>query len=617
MKLDSPQTVTWKLSTKDSVKQNLRKWLIGLLVLGGLGGGGYLVYRQLTIAPQQEARRRVQTVAVERMNLPIKISANGTVQPERAVNVSPKNSGVLKQLLVKEGDVVKEGQILAYMDDSNLQGQITQAKAQLTSAQANLDRLLAGNRPQEIAQAEAQLTSAQANLDRLLAGNRPQEIAQAEAQLTSAQANLDRLLAGNRPQEIAQAEAQLTSAQANLDRLLAGNRPQEIAQAQAQLASAQASLRQAEFTFNQNQQLYKAGAIALREVENSRSAYDSAKAQVQQAQQALNLQRSGARPEEIAQARAQVKQAQEALNLQRSGTRQEEIAQARAQVKQAQEALSLQKAGARSEEIAQARAQVKQAQEALNLQKAGSRPEEIAQARAQVMSAQGAIQTVESQRSDTVIRAPFNGVVTRKYADPGSFVTPTTSSSSVSSATSSSILALASENQVVAKVAETSIPQIKVGQNVAIEVDAYPGKNFQGKVTQVATQSTVEQNVTNFEVKMSLDDPEKVLRAGMNVNVEFQVGTLDNALVVPTVAIVRQEQGTGVFVPRQDSDRPRFKRITTGATVEDKTVVLSGLEEGDKVLISFPQGERRPTRTPSMMPGMGPPGGGGGGRRRG
>ena len=573
-------------------KLKLPKWLLGLLVLGLLAGGGYVAYTQMTTAQRQEARRRIQTVNVERANLPISISANGTVQPERSVNMSPKNSGVLKELLVKEGDRVNTGQILAYMDNSNSQGQLTQAKAQLASAQANLDKLLSGNRPQEIAQAQAQLTSAQANLNKLLSGNRPQEIAQAQAQLVSAQANLNKLLSGNRPQEIAQAQAQLASTQANLNNLLAGNRPQEIAQAQSQLASAQASLRQTELIFNQNQQLNTAGAISRRELDTSRTSYDTAKAQVEQARQALNLQQSGTRPEEIAQARAEVEQAKQALNLQKSGSR--------------------------PEEIAQARAEVEQAKQALELQRLGARPEEIAQARAQVMTAEGAMQTVQAQLNDTVIRAPFSGIVTRKFADPGSFVTPTTSGSSVSSATSSSILALASTNQIVAKVAETSIPKIKVGLSVTIEADAYPGQSFQGKVVQVATQSTVEQNVTNFEVKMSLEDPKNVLQVGMNVNVTFNVGTLENALVVPTIAIVRQEQGTGVYLVGQgENARPRFKPVTTGITVEGKTVVVSGVEEGDKVMITFPKGERPASRTPSLMPGMGPQRQGGGGRRGG
>jgi HlyD family secretion protein len=543
------------------------KWLLGLLVLGLLAGGSYVAYNQMAATQRREARRQTPTVTVKLIDVPVSIEANGTVQAELSVNVSPKSSGVLKELLVKEGDRVKKGQILAYMDDSQWQGQLTQAKGQVAAAQANLDRLLAGNRPQEIAQAQAQLASAQANLDRLLAGNRPQDIAQAKAQLTSAQANLDRLLAGNRPQD--------------------------IAQAQAQVASAQANLQQAELTYNQNQQLYKDGAISLRELDSSRSSYESAKAQLEKEKQALNLQQVGARPEDIAQARAQVEQAKQALNLQQ--------------------------AGAREEDIAQARAQVEQAKQALNLQQAGSRPEDIAQARAQLISAQGALLSAQTQIDDTVIRAPFSGMVTIKYADPGAFVTPTTSSSSVSSATSSSILALASTNEIVAKVAETSISKIKVGQSVTIKADAYPGKSFQGKVSQVASQSTVEQNVTNFQVHISLDDPDNLLQVGMNVSVKFNVGNL-NALMVPTIAIVRQQQGTGVYVAgKGENGRPKFKIITTGVTVEDKTVVSTGLEEGDEVLISFPKGERPASRTPSMIPGMGPsgPGGSGGGRKGG
>ena len=206
-------------------------------------------------------------------------------------------------------------------------------------------------------------------------------------------------------------------------------------------------------------------------------------------------------------------------------------------------------------------------------------------------------------------------MITKKFADPGAFVTPTTSGSAVSSATSSSILSLASTNQVVAKVAETSISKLKVGQSVTIEADAYPGKTFKGQVTQVANQSTVDQNVTNFEVKVSLTDPQNQLQAGMNVNARFNVGSLDNALVVPTVAIVRQEQGTGVLLAGGENGKSRFQPITTGATVDDKTIVVSGLKEGDKMLLSFPQGERPASRTPSLLPGVGggPPGGGSGG----
>ena len=499
---------------KNLRKLRLPRWAIGLLAVAALAGGGYAVYAQMNPALPPTGKRKGQTVKVERTNLPITITANGTVQPEQSVNVSPKTAGILKRLLVKEGDRVQSGQIVAEMDDSNFQGQLIQAQAQLASAQANLDKLLTGNRPQEIAQVEAQRAAAQANLDKLVAGNRAQDIAQAQAQLVSAQANLQ--------------EAEL-----NLDR---------------------------------SQQLATAGATSQRDLDTSRTAYNTAKAKVDQQVQVLSLQTTGTRPEEIAQARAQVEQLKQAVSL----------------------------------------------------QKTGARSEEIAVARAQVLSAQGQLTTVQTLINDTVLRAPFNGVVTRKFADPGAFVTPTTSSSAVTSATSSSILAIAAKNQIVAKVAETSISQIKVGLKVTIEADAYPGKSFEGQVSQVATQSTVDQNVTNFEVKSTVIDLQRELQAGMNVTVKFVAGTLDNALVIPTVAIVRQDQGTGVYLAGKGEDgKSKFQPITTGLSVEDKTVVNSGLAAGDRVMLSFPKGERPISRTPSVFPGVGGGSGGSGGRRPG
>ncbi len=235
----------------------------------------------------------------------------------------------------------------------------------------------------------------------------------------------------------------------------------------------------------------------------------------------------------------------------------------------------------------------------------------------QVQSAQGALQTIQTQIADTVIRAPFSGVVSRKYADPGAFVTPTTAGSAVSSATSSSILSLAATNQVVANVAENNISQIRVGQQVAIAADAYPGKTFQGRVTQIATEATVAQNVTSFEVKIALlSDSEKLLRSGMNVSVKFQVGQLQNAIAVPTVAVVHQQNTTGVFVASANQ-QPVFTPITTRATVNNLTEVKTGLNGTEKILIQLPSKTQSQSSIslPSLagsspkdgLPGGGPP----------
>jgi HlyD family secretion protein len=478
----------------DSLSETLRqpkinKWLMGsLLAISLTGIGSYVAYNQLVTAPQQRAQRKIQTAPVTRGNLSIVVSANGTVQPESSVNVSPKTSGVLKRLLVKEGDFVKPGQIVAYMDNSNLQGQLLQSRGNLAAAQANLNKVIAGNRSQDIAQAQSQVDEANASLQKLIAGNRSQDIA---------------------------------GAQANLNKV-------------------QATYRQAAEDLRRSQKLQASGAISQQALSLARSTHDSAQAQVEQAQQALNLLKAGSRPEDIAQAKSILNQRKEALNL----------------------------------------------------LKAGSRPEDIAEARAKVMAAQGAVAIEQRNIDDTVIRAPFSGIIARKYADPGAFVTPTTAGSAVTSATSSSILALASTNEIVAQVAEASISQIRVGQVAVIKVDAYAGKTFDGKVTQVATQSLVQQNVTSFEVKVAVADSQRLLHQGMNVTIDFQAGQLNQVLVVPTASIVQQKAVQGVFVAKPGGD-PVFTPIVVGTTVNDKTEVKSGLTGNERVLLSFPAGTRK------------------------
>ena len=432
------------LKFKEVSKLRPNKWAIGLLVLIPLAGVGYFAYNKIVLVPQQQAKNKVQTAPVDRISLPITVSANGTVQPQQSVNLSPKTSGILKQLLVKEGDVVQEGQVLAAMDDSNLQGQLKQSQGNLAAAEANLAKVVSGNREQATAQAAAKVQDSQF------------------------------------------------------------------------------VLRQAENDLQRNAMLAEAGAISQQALDTALTARD------------------------------------------------------------------------------RAQAQTTQDQEALDLSQAGSQLEDIDQARAQVAAATGAMQIIQTNINDTVLRAPFSGTVARKFADPGAFVTPTTAGSAVSSSSSSSILSLASANQVVAQVAEANIAQIKMALEATIQADAYPGKTFTGQVTQIATQSDVVQNVTSFQVKTSLADPQHLLRSGMNVNVVFKAGELTNVLVVPTAAIVQQNNAQGVFVAK-DQGKSVFVPITVGTTVNDKTEVKAGLTGTEQVLLSFPPGTRK-VSTPGGRP---------------
>jgi HlyD family secretion protein len=362
------------------------------------------------------------------------------------------------------------------------------------------------------------------------------QIAQYQANIAQAQAQLAQAKAGNRPQEIAQSKARLAQAQAQLAESVAGNRPQEIAQAQARVDAAQAKVNYTTEQVKRYQYLYEQGA-------EKKQLFD----------QAVSEDKS-----------------------------------ARANLAEAQKQLSLLQSGTRSEVISAREAAVTEARAALVLAQEGSRPEEIAQRQAAVRAAQAQLAAARVRLADTVIRAPFSGIVTQKYANIGAFVTPTTSASSSASATSSSIVAIARGIEVLAQVPETDIGRIRQGQEVEIVADAYPDEVFRGRVRLISPEAVVEQGVTSFQVRVAIDTGIDKLRSGLNVDLTFLGDRVNQALVLPTVAIVTENGKTGVLVP-DAKNKPQFREVTIGAQIQDQTQVLSGLQAGDRVFVDLPQ----------------------------
>lgn len=362
------------------------------------------------------------------------------------------------------------------------------------------------------------------------------QLLQAQGGVDQAKARLDQLRNGSRPEEVAQAKAQLDQANAALAAAQAGNRKPEIAQAQAQVVSAQAKLDLANSKKEQYTKLKDAGAIALERFNEVQADARTAAASLAEARQRLELLQEGSRSEDIQKAQASVREARAGYALSRNGTR----------------------------------------------------AEEIAQAQAQLTTAQGQLQVVQTHLADTIIRAPFAGVVTQKYATEGAFVTPTTSASNTTSATSTSIVAVAKDLEILAKVPEVDIGQIRPGQPVEIKVDPYPTQTFKGRVRLVSPEAVVEQSVTSFQVRVTMLTGQRKLLSGMNSDLTFLGKTVQNALVVPTVAIATIKGQTGVYIPDK-YNKPKFEPITIGSTVQNKTQVVQGLSSGQKVFIDFPK----------------------------
>jgi HlyD family secretion protein len=191
------------------------------------------------------------------------------------------------------------------------------------------------------------------------------------------------------------------------------------------------------------------------------------------------------------------------------------------------------------------------------------------------------------ERDELIVRAPFGGVISQRYADPGAFVTPTTTASSTLGATSSSIVEVARGLEVIAKVPESDIGRLKLGMPASVRVDSFPDRRYAAMVRQIAPRAVKLNNVTSFEVKLTLLDPAPQLRIGMTADVDFETGKLQARTLVPTVAIVTEKGRPGVLKIGKDQ-QPAFQPVELGASSGKDTQILRGLEPDTRVFIDLP-----------------------------
>jgi len=207
--------------------------------------------------------------------------------------------------------------------------------------------------------------------------------------------------------------------------------------------------------------------------------------------------------------------------------------------------------------------------------------------KAAVEAAQQRLEQRMKEQGDLTVRAPFAGVVTARFADPGAFVTPTTSASASAGASSSSIVELAQGLEALAKVPESDIGRIQVGQNASVRVDAFPDRRFPARVRQIAPRAEKLNNVTSFEVKLQLINPPPELRIGMTADIDFSTGNLASRTLIPTVAVVTEQGKPGVLLVGP-GNQPTFQAVTLGASSGKDTQILEGLQSGTRVFIDLP-----------------------------
>jgi HlyD family secretion protein len=326
---------------------------------------------------------------------------------------------------------------------------------------------------------------------------------------------------------------------------------------------------------------------------------DQARAALAQVQAEVDQQQFGALDEEIVQAQARaeaskaaVKVAQAALNKARSElSRFQQLAdQGAVSVNELDTYLTTEQQAIAN--LIADEQRLKESEAALVTLRNGTRPEEIAKAKAAVAQAEAQLAVVQTQLDDTVVIAPFDGIITRRFAETGDFVSPATAASSDDGAASTSIAELSSGLEIEAKVPEANIAKLRRGQSVEIRSAAYSDEVFKGEISLVAPRAIREEQVTVFRVKVKLLSGQDQLKAGMTTRLIFLGEPVKDALVIPLAAVVTKPTGeTGVYVAANEADEPAFKVIKIGATVGAQVEVVEGVKAGDRILIEPPPGE--------------------------
>jgi len=209
----------------------------------------------------------------------------------------------------------------------------------------------------------------------------------------------------------------------------------------------------------------------------------------------------------------------------------------------------------------------------------------VAQAQANVAQDQANLKQLEEQLSYTDIVSPIEGIVLSRDVEIGDAV----SSILVLGSTATLVMTLGdtSEVYVKGKVDESDIGKVYLGQAARIKVESFKDKTFTGKVTKISPMGVEKDNVTTFEVRASINNPEGVLKAMMTANAEIILDEHKGVLQIPEGAIIYdKDKNASVEVPDQKAkDGKRKVAVNIGISNGAKTELLKGLKEGDQVVL--------------------------------
>ncbi len=557
----------------DVLPPRRRRWRVLILIIAALLLVAGLLYFML------RPSKSVATATVRRGTIISSVETTGKVQAEHIARLSFKTSGRVEKVIVKQGDVVEVGAVLAELDKAAMQRQVDEARTQLEISKLKLQQAREGVRVEDVTAATAERDAAAARLNQLKSGGRTEDVAAAQAQVNQAQAAYDALKKGASAQEIAAAQARLDAAKANRSQVAAAAANTKE-QARIAVAQAQNAVQNAQDVYDRvkaanstadpkslTQEQKDAEQRALRDLQDAQGKLSQAQLTYDTAKQSETAQ--------VNAATAQVNEAQAALDKIKAGPTAEELRQAEEAVAQAKANLNRVKNGASEQEIAQAQSAVDAAQAQLDKVKAGPTSTDIAILEQQINLAQIAVDSAQAQLADATLTSPINGTLLSIDLRPGETVGAMQPIATVADTGSL---------RIKADIDEIDVGRVSAGQPVTVTLDAYPGVKMPGKIDSLAPGATLKQGSTVYQATISFSPAKGVTpREGMAANVDITAQRKDDVLLLPNRAL--ETVGRRQYVTLMESGITRKVEVETGLSNPTDTEVVSGLSEGQVVIL--------------------------------
>lgn len=496
--------------------------LIGLVLILVLGVGMYLFWRFKGEGESPPIVAKVERGEIQRL-----LSFSGSVSHINQIDIAPKVSGRISEILVKVGDQVEEGQSLLKIEIPDLEYQISQAQLNLDSANLRLKQLQEGPSQEEkkilelsVDKAEQDLKKAKENLERVLE----------TATFTSSMAE----------SAVGSAERRLEEAKENL-RLTS--------------ESVSQSLKIAQLSVDQ----------ALEDLENApnQTLKEQAERKLELAREQLEAQKLSGE-QQVLMAEAQVKSAEDALIQAKQSLEQKKLAN-RDLIAQAESAVQ-------SAEMA-----LKIAQAQLDQRLASQSETSIELQKTAIEQARLTLNNLLKQMEDSSVLSPSSGVIGSLNVKVGD---PVMVNSPIISLVDLDLL------EVQANIPEVNIGLLRSSMEATVKADAYPDRVFKATLSYFNPLASVSQGVVNYVAHFDLEKSAfQFLKPGMTVELEIVVEKSSNTLIIPRPALHQEDQGDFVYV--WEGEKMELREVKIGIQNEILVEIKEGLKEGEEVVLSL------------------------------